>query len=138
MGGGRQAVRLLMSWTIRRGSEGAGGSGDVKAWDDVWLKLRSLQNYAGSIRLEITDAPDVAPFSMSVAADHGNYLVTLLETTEDDTEVRSYSNPTAKAEMVEILGNDWDARHLTGDFELVCRMVEEFYRTGDVSTQWLN
>lgn len=131
-------MKLLMSWAITENGESFGGNHYVRDWGEVWLQLRRLKFCAGSVGLEITDAPDVAPFNMSVAADNGNYLVTLLETTEDDSDVRSYSNPTANAEMVEILGNDWDARHLTSDFEFVCRMVEEFYKTGDVSKQWLN
>lgn len=97
-------MEFLMYWTISRRGECTGGKDHARAWEDIWLKLGRLRNNAGSIRVEITDAPDVAPFSISVAADHGKYLVTLLETTDDETEVRSYSNPTANAEMVEIFG----------------------------------
>lgn len=131
-------MKLLMSWAISEMGDSSGGNHYVSDWCEVWAQLRRLKGGAGSVDLEITDAPDVAPFNMSVAADRGNYLVTLLETTEDDSDVRFYSNPMASAEMVEILGNDWDARHLTRDFDLVCNLFKEFFDTGDVSRQWLN
>jgi hypothetical protein len=63
--------------------------------------------------------------------------VTLLQSTEDDTYVRSYNNTSAQAEMVEVLGDFWDARQLTDDFSLVVRLFEEFCKKGDVSSGWL-
>lgn len=131
-------MKFLMSWVISENGESSGGNHRVRDWSEVWVQLGRLKCCAGSVDLEITDAPDIAPYNMSVAADNGNFLVSLLETTEDDSDVRTYSNPTANAEMVEILGNDWDARHLTSDFDFVCNLVKEFFETGDVSRQWLN
>ncbi|HEY0288389.1 MAG TPA: hypothetical protein VGC62_15470 [Pseudomonas sp.] len=64
--------------------------------------------------------------------------MTLLEDMGEDTNVREYDNPTASAEMVEILGDNWDTRQLTEDFDLVVMLFKEFFETGDISRQWLN
>lgn len=53
--------------------------------------------------------PDPGPIRVSVIAENRIYLVTMLEATADDTDVRSYSNPTAMAEMVNVLGDYWNA-----------------------------
>lgn len=75
---------------------------------------------------------------MQLESDNKRYLMTLLEITEDDTVVRAYDNPTAPAEMVDILGDSWDARQLTDDFKLVVRLFKEFFETGNVSREWLD
>nr|WP_314577183.1 hypothetical protein [uncultured Pseudomonas sp.] len=64
-------------------------------------------------------------------------LVTLLQSTKDDTDVCSYNNTSAQAEMVEMLGNRWDAWQLTNDFSMVAKFFEQFCKKGDVSSDWL-
>ncbi len=36
------------------------------------------------------DALDIGPYSMDLIADDGKYVITLLETTEDDTDVSGH------------------------------------------------
>ncbi|MFK3798500.1 DUF6911 family protein [Pseudomonas sp. NPDC088444] len=131
-------MRFSMSWVIKDGCDRNGGSSHVADWGEVWAKLVRLGSNPGSVSLNIIDVAAMSPFRISVETDVRNYLVTLLEEVEDDTEVRSYSNPAAREEMVELLGDYWDARLLTSDFEFVCMMFKEFFETGDVSRQWLN
>lgn len=136
--GEHKRMKLLISWTTVNNGITVGGHKLVEDWTDIRRQLEQLRVDAGTVCLELMDALDTGPVSMDVAAEKGSYLVTLLEATEDDTQVRSYSNPARCAEMVEVLGDCWDARQLTSDFDLVLKMFKEFFQTGNVSEQWLS
>jgi hypothetical protein len=131
-------MKMLISWTRLIDGVSSGGSQDVEDWADLRLLLNTLQENAGSLRLVLVDGPDPGQVSMHFEAENQKYLVTLLEDTGEDMNVREYDNPTASAEMVDILGDSWDARQLTDDFDLVVMLFKEFFETGDVSRQWLN
>jgi hypothetical protein len=130
-------MKILVSWTVRAEGETSGATLNAHGWADVWPILAGLQGQAGTLSLDLLDAPDPGPMSMQLVCESGLYLVTLLEATEDDDHVRCYTNPNAVAEMIEVLGDRWDARQLTGDFDLVLRMFQSFCETGDVARQWL-
>lgn len=131
-------MKIQISSTVSNFRARGSSDGYVDRWDDVMYHLKFLQLRRGSICLERMDAPDIGPFSISVAGENGYYLVTLLEASEDETEVREYTNLKVESEMIEILGNFWHSSFLISDYDLVCSMVEEFFKTGDVSRQWLN
>ncbi|MDH0749411.1 hypothetical protein N5D61_24100 [Pseudomonas sp. GD03842] len=131
-------MKFLISWTLSSGGNTTGGHNDVEGWDEVLCRLESMKLHAGSMCLEWMDAPETGPYSMDLIADDGRYLITLLEATRDDSEVRSFTNPAAVAEMVCMLGDLWDARYLTSDFGLVRNLFNEFFETGDVSREVLN
>ncbi|MFS2158146.1 hypothetical protein ACCD10_12400 [Pseudomonas sp. Pseusp122] len=131
-------MKMLVSWTILIDGITSGGSQYAESWDDVCPYLTKLREQAGTVCLDLVDAPDPGPISMQLVAENRIYLVTLLEATDDDTYVRSYTNPAALSEMVEVLGDRWDARQLTHDFELVMQIFKEFCDSGEVSRQWLS
>ena len=131
-------MNILISWITSIEGTSSGGSKRVQNWEEISLILLMLKEGDGTVDLDLIDAPDPGPASIQVAAENRNYLVTLFETTEDDTNVRSYTNTCATAEMVDILGDFWDARYLTQDFDLILRLFKEFFEVGDVSRQWLN
>ena len=110
----------------------------ARDWDDICSTLRVLKEGRGTFDIRLIDAPDPGPISMQLRAEKRKYLVTLLEASEDDTEVRDYTNPNAPHEMVEILGDRWDARFLVDDFDLVLTFFKEFFETGDVSRERLS
>lgn len=124
-----KAPRYLVSWTFITERIWSGSSRYVQGWAEISPILFALKDGAGTVGLDLIDAPDPGPASMQVAAAKKNYLVTLFETTEDDSCVRSYTNTCAAAEMVDILGDFWD---------LILRLFQEFCDTGDVSRQWLS
>ena len=130
-------MKFLLSRTTSDPEKTIGGHSYVEGWDEVWHYLESMKLHAGSMCLELMDAPELGPYSMDLIADNGRYLITLLETTEDDTEVRSFSNPAVVAEMVGMLGDFWDSRHLTSDFEFIRTLFRTFFETGDVSRELL-
>ncbi|WP_420896083.1 DUF6911 family protein [Yersinia bercovieri] len=51
--------------------------------------LNVLKNSSGSVNIRIINAPDVGPERLSVEAENGFYLVTLLEYDETEGDVRS-------------------------------------------------
>lgn len=131
-------MKRHVSWTGKINGMSAGGSHQVQDWEDVRQYLVNLEENAGTVRLHLVDAPDPGPISIQLRSENKMYLVTLLEATEDGTDVREYYNPIARAEMVDILGDRWDARQLISDFNLVVVLLKEFFETGDVSHQLLN
>ncbi|WP_268798573.1 DUF6911 family protein [Pseudomonas huanghezhanensis] len=128
---------MELSWSILRDEVWSGGTQRVQGWDDVMQHLVMLHDRAGALSLHIMDGPDPGPMQVSVQAERGKYLLTLLEATEDGTDVRSYENVTAAADTVDILGDNWSARQLTDDFDLVVMMFKEFFETGYVSRKLL-
>lgn len=131
-------MKFLISWTSMNGGSMSGGSDYVTDWNSVLRLLESLRTNPGTMCLENVDSPAISPISVDLIAEGGIYLVTLLEKNADGNHVRSYFNPAVKREMVDLLGDFWDARQLTDDFDFVCMVFGEFFKTGDVSHQWLS
>lgn len=75
---------------------------------------------------------------LQVRTEKGKYLLMLSETTEDDYEVRSYWDKSQPDEKVCILGDYWPARQVTRDFDLVYKIIKEFFDTGNVSAVLMN
>lgn len=108
-------------------------------WSDVIDFLNVLKNSSGSVNIRIINAPDVGPERLSVEAENGFYLVTLLEYDKTGGDVRSiWDKACSSGESVMVLGNYWPERQLTKDFDLVVRIFKEFFDTGNVSTELLN
>jgi len=108
-------------------------------WPDVFNFLNVLRNSSGSVNIGITNAQDAGPERLSVEAENGFYLVTLLEYDESGSDVRSiWDNTLSSEDNIVILGNYWPERQLTKDFDLVVRIFKEFFDTGNVSTDLLS
>lgn len=110
----------------------------VQSWEEVTLRLNIFALIAGTVEIRIVDEPEHGPMSLELTSENKKYLVTLLEGTDDGSDIRIFSNPTATPEMIDILGDSWDARSITEDFGLVVMTFKEFFETGDVSRQGLN
>jgi hypothetical protein len=130
-------MKIVISWTYLNDGLAVGGNREVDNWDDIRPYLVKLEKQAGALDVDLVDPADPGPIGMQLASENGIYLVTLLQSTKDDTYVRSYNNTSAQAEMVEVLGNRWDARQLTNDFSMVAKFFEQFCKKGDVSSDWL-
>lgn len=130
-------MKTLVSWTLLVDGQSSGGNGKAAGWEEVNPYLTMFKEKAGTLCLDLLDAPDPGPISMQLVAENGIYLVTVLQGTDDDTYVRSYTNPAASPAMLDVLGDCWDARQLTQDFDLVLRFFQTFCETGDVPRQWL-
>ena len=107
-------------------------------WSDVEELLLKLKGKKGATRLVVLPEPTVGPVNIDVSAEDGFYLLTLLEYSESDSDVRSYWDMSKSDNKIIILGNQWPERQLTKDFDLVVRIFKEFFETGNVSTDLLN
>lgn len=107
-------------------------------WTDVEDLLIKLKGKEGTVRLQILPDPDIGPSHLGVSAENGFYLLTLLEYTEDDSDVRSYWDNSKPDKKVTIHGDYWPEKQLTKDFDLVINIFKEFYNIGNVSTDFLN
>lgn len=112
---------------------------NTPSWSDVLNFLNVLKESSGSVNISIINTQDIGPERLSVEAENGFYLVTLLEYDESGGDVRSIWDKTSSSgEHVIIRGNYWPKRQLTKDFDLVVKIFEEFFNTGNVSTELLN
>lgn len=107
-------------------------------WIDVKELLLKLEGEAGSVRLNILPDPSIGPSHLNVSTDNGFYLLTLLEYSNDDSDVRSYWDMSLPDKKILIHGDYWPERQLTKNFDLVVRIFKEFFDTGNVSTDLLN
>ncbi|MCO7256543.1 hypothetical protein KSI86_20520 [Dickeya oryzae] len=107
-------------------------------WSDVEELLLKLRNKKGSMRLVVLPEPSVGPVNIDVSTEDGFYLITLLEYSENDSDVRSYWNMSKADNRVIVFGNYWPERQLIRDFDLVVMIFKEFFVTGNVSKDLLN
>ncbi|UCZ73550.1 hypothetical protein LHK94_10725 [Dickeya zeae] len=107
-------------------------------WSDVEELFLKLRNKKGSMRLVVLPEPSVGPVNIDVSTEDGFYLITLLEYSENDSDVRSYWNMSKADNRVIVFGNYWPERQLIRDFELVVMIFKEFFVTGNVSKDLLN
>ena len=107
-----------------------GASIDGASWDDVRTGLNKIENEEATFRLMIYPEPESGPVSLGIQAEDGYYLMTLLLAVGG---TREYDAPPETDDMVSILGYEYDPAMVTKDYELVCRVVKEFFETGDVS-----
>lgn len=114
-----------------------GGGEIVNEWADVRSRLESFREGRGAMSLALLDGPDPGPIRISLIADSHFYMVTLLESSDEEASVRGYFDPSIKPMLVELVGDMWDSRQLTQDFDFVCKMFKDFFVHGDVPCQCL-
>ncbi|MBI0551404.1 DUF6911 family protein [Pectobacterium parmentieri] len=107
-------------------------------WSDVNELLFKLKGKQGSMRLVVLPEPSVGPVNIDVSTGNGFYLITFLEYSENDSDVRSYWDMSKVDNKITVLGEIWPERQLIKDFDLVVRVFKEFFDTGNVSTDLLN
>ena len=129
---------LSLSWGYGSGGPGRGGNRRITEWSEVDEVLEGVRYNSGAAILEIVSTQSNGPKNVDVRADRGRYLLTLLEYTEDDSDVRSFTNPDAEPGRVEIFGDYWGSNMITSDFSVVREVFRQFFETGDVSRDLLD
>ena len=108
---------------------------DEATWADVEAVLPELREEA-YFRLTILPEPEIGPLGLEVLAENGYYRP-LMPGTEGTG--RSFYNPAAKGgERIEILGDEYNPVGMTQDYDLIVRMIKEFFHTGNVSSELWN
>lgn len=126
-------MKFSLSWIINDD----GGNTYLVDLSTIGYYLELLKNNSGSITLDRLDN-EIGAISLQVLSDKNQYLLTLGEDNGSEYIVRSYFNKLAKGEMIDILGDNWDARHLTDNYDIVINAFKSFYITGDVSRDLLS
>jgi hypothetical protein len=126
-------MKFSLSWIINDD----GGNTHLVDLSTIGYYLKLLKNNSGSITLDRLDN-EIGAISLQVLSDKNQYLLTLGEDNGSEYIVRSYFNKLAKGEMIDILGDNWDARHLTHNYDVVINAFKSFYITGDVSRDLLS
>lgn len=113
-----------------------GGNFDHPSWEMVLEKLESVRAATwGGVGCEYVG--DDGP-SLSVRAERGEYIVTLLEFQNGEDDVRTFLDLSLpRGTKVSHGGDLWDARMICRDFDFVVEVFKEFFDTGTVSKEKL-
>ncbi|EDS4035766.1 hypothetical protein GUO71_005154 [Salmonella enterica] len=107
-------------------------------WKDLQSFLDSIKSNAGEVSLQLREEPDLGPVSIRASTTDGNYLITLLEYTNDGSDVRSFWDESKPDEQILLHAYYWPAKQLTKNFDFVVKVFKEFFDTGNVSTDLLS
>lgn len=132
--------QLALAWHLQR-LPCKRGKGVVETWAEVETVLDSVRRYSGTATLRIVNPPDIGPERVEAPADDGKFLVSLLEYTEDDWDIRSHTDHAVGPDVsgkANILGDFWHPRMVTTDFAIVMAAFREFFETGNVSETLLD
>jgi len=127
-----------LSWVIGSGEQAKGGNEDNIHIDQVISILDLIFDQSGSLTLDLIDAPATGPQNLSVEFENGLSVLSLGEEDDDDYFVRTYTSNLNESKKVIILGNEWDARLVCDDKEIVKKIFIEFFSTKNVSKKLLS
>ena len=101
--------------------------------------IRALAMKCGTAHIDISPEPEVGPYSLTLHAEDGKYLVTLEENGADgEFHFRTLNDDSRENVLTYIQGNTYPNWDITEDIDLAARIFMEFYRTGDVSQDLLS
>ena len=106
---------------------------DDATWADVEAVLPELKKEA-FFALTIMPEPETGPRELEVQSADGNYMPVM---GIKGGHLYDFNNPAVKeTALVEICGYDYDPTSVTQDYDLIVRMIKEFYHTGNVPEEW--
>jgi hypothetical protein len=91
-----------------------------------------------TVTIDLIDGPEVGPQSLQVQTENGYFVLSLGEDDGEDYNVRTYANLSKDLQQVSILGNLWDSKLVCTDPDVVMKIFQDFFKTGDVSRDLLN
>ena len=101
-------------------------------WNDVEAALPNLKKEADLV-LTIRPEPESGPRKLAIQSENGNYMATMMNVDETG---KSYNDPSASGkERIEIGGYDYDPSGVTQDYDLIVRIIKEFFHTRNVSPE---
>jgi hypothetical protein len=130
--------RYLLSWVIGLSGESQGGNLKDPGWIDVQQRLSEINGQAGTLTLNRIDGPEIGPQNLQVQTEGGFSVLSLGEDNGDDYIVRSFKDDSAAKGTIRIMGNEWSRRLVCVDFQIVLRVFEDFFNSGDVSRELLS
>jgi hypothetical protein len=116
----------------------ASGKAPNPAWELMKEKIESACLLDGFFLLDVVPMPDFGPTRLNVQCERGYFFISLVENTIDDCQVRTYFDPTASTNPVQIGIDTWNERVVIRDPKIVIAIFKEFFDTGNVSTDLLS
>lgn len=130
--------KYAMSWVIGASSESTGGNVINSVWSNIRQMLAKVNDQAGVLTLSKIDGPEFGPQNLQVQTEGGFSVISLGEDNEEEYVIRSFVNDSAIPGVIRILGNEWDRRMVCADFQVVYRVFENFFNSGDVARELLS
>src|SRR6478672_1615347 len=116
-----------LSWCIGVGERASAGKSSKSTWKLVYDLLLSAKASSGSVTLNKNPIPDVGVASLQLMTARGRSILMLGVNTEDDHDVRAYTNPRGTpGVMVEILGDYWGEQMVCDDLDVVIECFKQF------------
>jgi hypothetical protein len=107
--------------------------------EDVESIICEYSKFDGVVSLSITPEPESGPYEIILYADSGSYLLMLNQCLDDGEHVvRTLNNASAGTELIEVLGDYYQASLITRDIGVVISCFQEFLNFGDVSSSVLS
>ena len=98
-------------------------------WADIEKVLPELK-IESAFKLSIEPEPEIGPETLYIESENGYYRPIMVNA---DGGGYRFSDPSASGkEDIEILGDYYDPMGVTQDYDLIVRMIKEFYHTGNV------
>jgi hypothetical protein len=115
------------------------GSAITPPWEVIEEKINSTYLLDGSVSLSFYPTPKVGPVELSARCERGFFFVTLLEHFADKfPEIRTYFDPKKSTNQVQVGIDTYSERELIRDPKIVIAIFQEFFDTGNVSTDLLS
>lgn len=103
-------------------------------WDNIESVFEELKVEADFALTKML-WPETGPIRLTVQSEDGNYMP-MMGVVETPPRVFVNEDGREKEDVI-IGGYDVDAMAVTQDFDLIVRMIKEFYETGDISPELL-
>lgn len=103
--------------------------------EDVKSIIFEYSKFDGVTSLSITPVPEAGPYEINLYSDSGDYLLMLNQYLDDGEHVvRTLNNASAGTQLIDVLGDCYQASLITRDIGIVISCFQEFLSTGDVSS----
>ena len=101
-------------------------------WDDIESVMPKLKKNTTFV-LTVDPKPESGPRELYIEAENGNYRPIMMNVGGTG---KSYYDPSVRGTgMIEIGGYDYDPIGITQDYDLIVRIIREFFHTGNVSPE---
>jgi hypothetical protein len=131
-------ISVNLSWMIGIGSTYHRANSQDLSLDEILDILKKLASKSGIISIDVINPPKTGSQSLQARAARGNFIIMLTDLDDDEYDIRTYLNPCAKEEKIDILGEIWDSKSICTDCNIVIEIVRDFLETGEVSMDLLN
>lgn len=106
--------------------------------NNIQKALDGIKNSEYSIILRIMGEPKNGPTRLDIDSNPDGFYLPVMSINGEERGLREFYNEELYGTPAIVIGgNEWDPTFLTKDYDRICRMVWEFYETGNVTDELL-